>query len=305
VLCRRCFAKSIERTVLKTIRRERLFAPQDKVMIALSGGKDSVALTYLLSKIEKSYKTELFALTIDEGLRGYREEGLEISRRITKELGINHTVITFKEFYGYTLEEIYRIAEEKDLGLQGCTFCGILRRKLLNDAACRMGATKVATGHNLDDEAQTVFINVLRGDVTRLARLGAKPVVSRAGLVPRVKPLRNVPEREIAAYVFLKGYPLYEKECPFVRASLRDEVRDILNGLESKHPGTKYSVVRGIDRLSGLLKEKIENSEILNCSKCGSPTGSEVCRMCQVVSMLGIDVNPKTSAESAQKPSRT
>jgi uncharacterized protein (TIGR00269 family) len=289
VLCEKCFVKSVERTVFKTIKREKLFIPNDRIMVALSGGKDSIVLIHILSKIERSYGTELIAVTIDEGLSGYRQEGLEISAKVAKDLKIEHRVITFKEIYGHSLEEICKIAEEKGIGLLGCTFCGILRRRLLNDYACRIKATKVATGHNLDDEAQTVLINVLRGDFSRLARLGAKPVATRTGFIPRVKPLRYVPEREIAAYAYLKGFPLYERECPYVRASLRDEVRDILNCIEAQHPGTKFSVVRGTDRISDLLKDKVIKSEVRRCSRCGSPTGREVCRMCEVLSMLGID----------------
>ncbi len=291
VLCRRCLVRSVERTATKTVHREKLFTRQDRIMIALSGGKDSVALAHLLALMERNHPTDLVALTIDEGLKGYREEGLAISRKVCGDLGLEHRVVTFKEFYGHSLEEIHRMAEEKGTGLLGCTFCGILRRRLLNEAAIDIGATKVATGHNLDDEAQTALINILRGDVSRLARLGAKPVTARKGFVPRVKPLRYIPEREIALYVYVKGYPLYEKECPFVRDSLRDEVRDILNGIDSRHPGTKFSVVRGTDRLSELLKADVEASTIGSCAKCGSPTGRETCRTCEVLALLGIDGN--------------
>jgi uncharacterized protein (TIGR00269 family) len=258
-------------------------------MIALSGGKDSVALAYILSRIERSYDTDLFALTIDEGLSGYRKEGLEISRQVTKELGIEHHIITFKKVYGYSLEEICKFAEKKGLRLLGCTYCGILRRRLLNDTAIKMHATKVITGHNLDDEAQTILINILRGDISRLTRLGTKPTMLREGFIPRVKPLRYVPEREIAAYVYLKGYPLYEQECPYVRGSLRDEVRDILNRIEERHPGTKFAIVKGVDKISALLKEKTMESKIGHCNHCGAPSGREICRMCEILSMLGID----------------
>lgn len=291
VLCKRCLVSSIERTVLKTVHREKLFDRNDRIMIALSGGKDSIALAHILSGMERSHPTDLVAVTIDEGLRGYREEGLAISSRVCEKLGLEHRVVTFKGFYGRTLEEIQRLADERGTGLLGCTFCGILRRRLINETALGIGATKVATGHNLDDEAQTALINVLRGDVSRLARLGAKPVKPREGFVPRVKPLRYIPEREIAIYVYAKGYPLYERECPFVRDSLRDEVRDTLNALEARHPGTKFSVVRGLDRLSELLKIDIEASEIGSCSRCGSPTGRDICRTCEVLGLLGIDAN--------------
>jgi len=286
VLCKKCFMKSVERTVLRTIKREGLFEPKDRIMVALSGGKDSLALLSILSKIERRYETEIFAVTIDEGVRGYREEGLNIAKRVAGELGIEHHVVSFKEAYGNSLEEIYNLASSKGIKLLGCTFCGVLRRRLINEAAIKFGATKVATGHNLDDEAQTVFINLMRGDVARMIRLGTKPLKVREGFVPRVKPLRYVPEKEIAIYVYLKGYPLYERECPYVRASLRDEVRDILNRIEQRHPGTKFSMVRSVDKLSSLLRGEV--GEIKYCKRCGSPSGREVCRMCELLSMLGL-----------------
>jgi uncharacterized protein (TIGR00269 family) len=291
ILCKKCFTKSVERIVQKTVKREKIFTPDDRVMIALSGGKDSVALAYLLSKIEKSYGTKLFAVTIDEGVSGYREEGVAITKRITEELRMEHHVVTFKETFGYSLEEICAIAEGKGVGLLGCTFCGVLRRRLLNDLAIKMGATKVATGHNLDDEAQTFLINIFRGDIPRLGRAGVKPVKVREGFVPRVKPLRYLPEREIATYVYLKGFPLYEHECPYVRASFRDEVRDILNSVEARHPGTKYAIVNGSDKLSGMLKGSIERSTVGRCAKCGAPSSRDVCRMCEILELLSVNAN--------------
>ncbi|MGQ9759725.1 MAG: TIGR00269 family protein [Candidatus Methanomethylicaceae archaeon] len=286
LLCRKCFMRSVERTVLRTIKRENLFEQKDRIMVALSGGKDSIALTCILSKIEKRYSTNIFAVTIDEGIRGYREEGLSIAKKVAKELDLEHYVVTFKEYYGYSLEEIYNVANSKGIKLLGCTFCGVLRRRLLNQAALKYGATKVATGHNLDDEAQTVFINLIRGDVARMIRLGAKPVKLREGFVPRVKPLRHIPEKEIAVYVYLKGYPMYERECPYVRSSLRDEIRDILNRVEERHPGTKFAMVKAVDKISSLLKGEV--GEVKYCARCGSPSGREICRMCELLSMLGI-----------------
>lgn len=287
-LCKRCFTKSIERAAFKTIKKEGLFTPDDRIMIALSGGKDSVALAHILSKIEKRYGAELFAVTIDEGVRGYREEGIGIAKEVARRLGLEHYTFTFKETYGYTLEEICEIAKSRGVQLLGCSFCGILRRRLLNDLALKLGATKVATGHNLDDEAQTFLINLFRGDVERIGRAGARPLVTREGFIPRVKPLRYIPEREIAVYVYAKGYDLYQRECPYVRASLRDEIRDLLNRLEAEHPGTKHSIVNVSDSLSKLLEEKIISSKMERCTVCGSPSSRKVCRTCEVFSLLGI-----------------
>lgn len=291
VLCKRCFIKSVERTVFRTIKKEGLFTPDDRIMIALSGGKDSIALAHMLSKIEKAYGTKLFAVTIDEGVQGYREEGIAIAKEVSNKLGLEHHIYTFKEFYGYSLKEICDIAKSRGIHLLGCSFCGILRRRLINELAIKLGATKVATGHNLDDEAQTFLINILRGDVERIGRSGAKPLALREGFVPRVKPLRYVPEKEIAVYVYARGYPLYQRECPYVRASLRDEVRDILNRLEAEHPGTKHSIVSVSDSLTRLLEEKITSSKIEHCEVCGSPSSRKRCRVCEVLSMLGVESN--------------
>jgi uncharacterized protein (TIGR00269 family) len=287
ILCKKCFIRSIERTVFKTIKREKLFEPNDRIMVALSGGKDSLVLLHILNKIERKYGCELFAVTIDEGVSGYREEGINISKKITQSLGIEHHILTFKEHYGYTLEEICNIASSKGIKLLGCTFCGILRRRLINKAAIIFKATKVATGHNLDDEAQTILINLIRGDILKMIRLGVKPVKQREGFVPRVKPLRYIPEKEIAIYAYLMGFPLYEKECPYVRASLRDEIRNILNDIENRHPGTKFSIVSAADKLSTLLKDHI--GEVKYCIKCGNPSGKDICRTCEILSMIGIN----------------
>ncbi|MDI9643599.1 MAG: TIGR00269 family protein [Candidatus Verstraetearchaeota archaeon] len=288
VLCKRCFSKGIERIVYKTVKREKLFSPEDRIMIALSGGKDSIALAHILSKIEKSYGTDVFAVTIDEGVRGYREEGVAIASDVASRLQIEHHVFTFKEAYGYTLEEICEIAKMKGIQLLGCSFCGILRRRLINRLALKLGATKVATGHNLDDEAQTFLINVFRGDVERIGRSRTKPLVAREGFIPRVKPLRYVPEKEIAIYVYAKGYPLYQRECPYVRFSLRDEIRDVLNRVEENHPGTKHSIVNVSDSLSKLLEERLVSSKIERCKVCGDPSSRKVCRTCEVFSLLGL-----------------
>ncbi|MBC7120553.1 MAG: TIGR00269 family protein [Candidatus Methanosuratus sp.] len=257
-------------------------------MIALSGGKDSVVLAHVLSKIEKRYGAKLFAVTIDEGVRGYREEGIRIAKDVTNKLELEHFIFTFKEAYGYSLEEIYGMARSKGIPLLGCSFCGILRRRLLNDLALKLGATKVATGHNLDDEAQTFLINVFRGDIERIGRAGARPLVVRDGFIPRVKPLRYIPEKEIAVYVYAKGYNLYQNECPYVRASLRDEIRDLLNRLDADHPGTKHSIVNVSDALSKFLEEKIVASKMESCTLCGSPSSRKICRTCEVFSLLGI-----------------
>lgn len=285
--CAKCFMKSVEQRVRATINRYKLFDPKDRIVIAISGGKDSQVLATIIAKIEKDFPSAtLRALLVDEGVPGYRNFGSKRSKELCEELGIELTMTSFKELFGYSLPEIVSIAEEKEVSLRACTFCGILRRRAINIKAKELGATKVAIGHNLDDEAQTALMNLLRGDVVRLLRLGPKPVEEFPGFVPRVKPLRYIPERETTLYAYFKGYPLYEVECPYVRESMRDEIRFMLNEIEGRHPGTKYAIVRAVDRLSTMgasLKVRVRS-----CKYCGEPTSREVCRACELLEMLGV-----------------
>lgn len=279
--------KSIEHRVQTTVNKYKLFEPEDKILIAISGGKDSQVLATILTKIERKFpKVTLMALIVDEGVPSYRDFGLKRSKELCEELGIPLTVTSFKELFGISLPEIASIAEKKSMNLKACTFCGILRRRAINIKAKELGATKVATGHNLDDEAQTALMNLLRGDALRLLRLGPKPIEEFPGFVPRVKPLRYIPEKEVALYAYLKGYPLYEIECPYVRASMRDEIRFILNEIEERHPGTKYAIVKAVDRLSSIganLKVQVKA-----CKYCGEPTSREVCRTCELLEAIGV-----------------
>jgi len=285
--CAKCFMKSVEQRVRATINRYKLFDPKDRILIAISGGKDSQVLATIIAKIEKGFPgATLSALIVDEGVPGYRNFGLKRSRELCDELGIELTTTSFKELFGYSLPEIASAAEKRGVSLRACTFCGVLRRRAINIKAKELGATKVATGHNLDDEAQTALMNLLRGDALRLLRLGPKPVEEFPGFVPRVKPLRYIPEKETTLYAYFKGYPLYEVECPYVRESMRDEIRFILNEIEGRHPGTKYAIVRAVDRLSTMsasLKVRVRS-----CKYCGEPTSREICRVCELLEALGV-----------------
>lgn len=285
--CIKCFKRSVEDRVRKVINKFELFTSGDRVLAAVSGGKDSAVLLRMLVKIESRWGVEILALTVDEGVEGYRSEGIRRASELAEGLRVPHYVTTFKEEYGYTLEEAYSMALKRGSRLHACTLCGVLRRRLINQKARELGATKVATGHNLDDEAQTALINILRGNITRLARLGVKPLRQWEGFVPRVKPLRYIPEREIALYAYLFGAELYEGECKFIEGSMRHEVRWMLNRLDSVHPGIKYAIVSTADRLARLVEDKVRG-EVRACKHCGEPTGRGLCRACEILEDLGV-----------------
>jgi uncharacterized protein (TIGR00269 family) len=282
-LCAQHETADVERKIKKRMRQERMVVPGDHVAVAMSGGKDSAAtLSILAETFSKRPDIEFTAITIDEGIEGYRNFSIPKARELCDRLGVPHLVVSFKEQAGCTLDEMLK-RERKEAS---CTYCGVFRRMLLNKKAREIGANKLATGHNLDDDAQTVLLNVMNGDVERLARL--RPSRPQEGLVPRVKPLMDVPEREIALYAFLKGLPFYLGECPYAHESLRGEIKDILNDFEVRHPGTKYSIVRGYDNMVSCLKEKYPQVPLERCEVCGEPSIEKICQGCKLKQRIKI-----------------
>ena len=162
-LCAAHFIEDAGARVLAAMKHECMVSPGDRVAVGLSGGKDSTALLLLLHRFLPTLGATLVAVTIDEGIAGYREETLKAARDLTTEIGIEHVIVTFADLFGADLDAIL-VGRES----QGCTVCGVLRRRALAEAVKQVGATKLATGHNLDDEAQSVLMNVLRGDLPRL-----------------------------------------------------------------------------------------------------------------------------------------
>jgi uncharacterized protein (TIGR00269 family) len=289
-LCGRCFPKSIENKVRGTISKYEMFEPKEKIMVAVSGGKDSVTLLHILTKIEKAFPdATLSAVTVDEGIKGYRDEALKVARKNCGKLGVEHAVTSFKEMYGYALDEIVNmIRERKEKGLTPCSYCGVLRRRALNTAAREVGVDKLATAHSLDDETQTMLLNIIHGDALRIAR--AKPVLTviHPKLVQRVKPLCEVPEKETAFYAYLKKIEFQSIPCPYAQTALRNDVRTMLNRLEEKHAGTKFAIFRSVERIRPALEGMAEEAKLQNCRKCGEPTVGELCKPCQMLQELRI-----------------
>jgi len=289
-LCGRCFKKSIERKVQVTISKYGMLKPDDKVAVAVSGGKDSVSLLHILAKIEKKFpEARLCAVTVDEGIRGYRDEALRFAIKNCEKLGVEHRVVSFREMYGYRLDELVDVIErsgEKDL--TPCSYCGVLRRRALNTVAREVSADKLATAHNLDDETQTIFLNIIHGDALRIARV--KPVLSAVHpkLVQRIKPFCEVPEREIALYAYLKKIRFQGVPCPYAMTALRNDVRNMLNRMEQKHVGTKFAILRSIERIRPALEAMSEVEKLQDCTLCGEPTVGDVCKPCQMLQRLRI-----------------
>lgn len=254
--------------------------------MAVSGGKDSVAAMHLLSEYCRNRNCELVAITIDEGIKGYRDKSLPVAAENAESLGVEHLVVSFKKAFGATLDQIVKLARREKTGLNPCTYCGVMRRSLLNRAAKELRAEKLATGHNLDDEVQAIMLNYVRADFARLHRLG--PIYSsQKGFVPRIKPLREIPEKEVALYSLLRGLSVHLAECPY-SGGIHSEVRDFLNQLESGHPNTKFITIRMFDRLKPYLAESFFKFKLQNCSICGEPTPTKICKSCELLKQLGL-----------------
>ena len=186
-VCKACFYAAFEREIHDTIVSENLFRRGDRVAIGASGGKDSTVLIHVLKTLNMRYDygLELFLLSVDEGIRGYRDDSLETVHRNERQYEIPLKVVSYKALYGWSMDDI--VAQ---IGLKNnCTFCGVFRRQALDRGAVLLGANKIVTGHNADDIAETVFLNVLRGDVPRLARC-TNAITGEDSALPRCKPFK-------------------------------------------------------------------------------------------------------------------
>ena len=296
-LCESHFRRSVEKRVRRRIREDALLAddatPEDPEtwVIGLSGGKDSVVLTRILQDtFAEDPRVELVALTIHEGIEGYRDRSLEACLDLADPLGIRHEVVSYEEEFGLRMDDV---AREDPEGMAPCAYCGVFRRDLLSKYAEEFEADKLLTGHNLDDEAQTALMNVLEGDVSQIAKhfdasLGSFEEREDAdeAFVPRAKPLRDIPEREVALYAHLRDLPTHMAECPHASEAYRGEIQELLHGLEENHPGTRHSIMAGYEEFAAVVAERYRGEggpDLGECERCGATTTGEYCRKCQLV----------------------
>jgi uncharacterized protein (TIGR00269 family) len=291
-LCDRCMIKSVERRFRRAMGEHRLVSPSERVAVAVSGGKDSVTCMHLLADYCSRKNCELVAVTVDEGIKGYREESLPIARENAGLLGVEHFIVSFKQAFGATLDKIVKLVKRKKTKFNPCTYCGVMRRSLLNQAARELGADKLATAHNLDDEVQAIMLNYIRADFSRLYRLGPS-YQPREGFVPRIKPLREIPEKEVALYALLKGIKVHLGGCPYA-GGIHTEIRDFLNRLETNHPNSKFMILRMFDRMKPLLVKVVPEFEMRKCEVCGEPTSTSACKSCELLQELGLKQGRKS-----------
>jgi len=279
-LCGEHFMSYVEKRVKREIRKQIDVRPGDTIAVAVSGGKDSMVTLHILDEVFGDRKDiSLCAISIDEGIEGYRPPSLDIVREFCRERGIPSYVRSFSEM-GMEMDRIASASGENS----PCTYCGVFRRKLMNDQARIVGARYLATGHNLDDMAQSIMMNFVRGDVERLARLGPHTKI-QPGLIPRFHPLRLIPEKESLLYAIVSGIPFWDGECPYYKDALRNQYRDVVDRLEDRSPGSKFSILASYDALRPMLEERMPPSGLHACS-CGEPTLGDRCKACELTSLM-------------------
>ncbi len=275
-LCGPHLRASVEERFRREMHRQLPRFGRGTIAVALSGGKDSsVALALSHRYFALRPTVSVVAVSVDEGVKGYRPATLEAAHRLTERLGVPHTVVRAEEELGTRTDAAAALLP----GTPPCSFCGVWRRQLLNRAARDAGADALVLGFNLDDLAQTVLMNLVHGDLDRLARMA--PHRSRQpGLVPRVAPLAQVPEREVFLYAREARLPFDHGECPHASRAQRNVFRRVLWELEEAQPGTRQALLR---THAGLIDRGLAGgpSGPNRCRGCGEPSIGELCRACE------------------------
>jgi len=273
-LCGAHFDRSVERRFERTMRRQLARSAPATLAVALSGGKDSATALALTHRFfAERPGTRVVAVSVDEGIAGYRAPTLKAAAALATQLGVEHRVVRARDRLGVTTD---RAAREIP-GTPPCSFCGVWRRRLLNEAAADVRADALVLGFNLDDLAQTVLMNLTRGDLAQVARM-APHAGGRDGFVPRLAPLAEVPEREVYLYAERHALPFDHGECPHAGRAARNRFRAIVWELEASAPGTRQALLRARDRIADLLAEPVATTG--RCRTCGGPAVGLLCRAC-------------------------
>ncbi|HET9008741.1 MAG TPA: TIGR00269 family protein [Nitrosarchaeum sp.] len=279
-LCSKCFSNSILRKTAKTISKYNMIQNNELVAVAVSGGKDSLALLDVINQMAATHNFRIKAITIDEGIPGYRNEALEIVQAFCAKLNVEHKVFSYKELFDLTLDEALDLRGNEKTS--SCSICGTLRRRAIDHAAKDIGADIIATGHNLDDTLQTFVINMLSGDTNKIGWMD--PDTSSNSL-RKIKPFCEIYESEIVFYAFTNNIPFQTEPCPHMNEGIRTEIREFLNSLEGQHSGIKNNLYQSIIKVSQIVKDTNYKQKII-CEKCGNQCTGKICSVCNMVLRL-------------------
>ena len=278
-VCKTCFVKVFENEVHETIVSSSLFQRGERVAIGASGGKDSTVLASVLKTLNErhDYGLDLMLLSIDEGIKGYRDDSLETVKRNAIQYNMPLEIVGYDELYGWTMDQV--VAQ---IGKRGnCTYCGVFRRQALDRGAMRLGIKHVVTGHNADDVAETVMMNLLRGDLPRLSRATSIMTESSASDTKRSKPLKYAYEKEIVLYAYHKKLDYFSTECIYSPEAFRGSARTLIKDLEKIRPSSILDIVKSGEEMAKLVPPELlptnsKASQTLDeeaAGGCGSSNG--------------------------------
>ena len=300
-LCRDHYIANVEKRVKRLIEKKHMFHPHrgEKLLVAASGGKDSQAL---LSMIKKIYPEglDVEALYIELGIahQHYSQDSAAIAKKFCAELNIPFHQINVKEKYGFDLDDIHKlntVVQERKLKFEKepmrgeCSYCGALKRYLINDFAYTNGFTSVATGHNLTDETTQLVNNFFNMDLNFLAKSGPVADVHLSKLIPRVKPLFFISEEEIVMYAYFAKIDHLGTECAYSRHVPNTQLKRVLKDIEVYRRGNNLSVARRYHKImQPVIKNAISSGKTVDrvCEICGFPTYAKKCSFCKTVGVL-------------------
>lgn len=273
------FNQKIFTRINNLISEYNLIKDGEKIAVALSGGKDSVLTLHALSRFRDDSNIDfgLVAISVDEGIKGYRQSGIDAAVSNAELCNVKLVQKSFKEIFDYELDDIY--SEFKS----ACIPCGVFRRYILNKTAYDLGADKIATGHNLDDEIQSFLMSFARGDTLKFSKFGSELNQIHPKLIPRIKPLWNTPEKEVGMWAVINDIDVHLAECPYSSLSLRSKIKGFLNEAEDNNPGIKENILSSFIKS---LNVKEIPPKLYECEICGEPTSSNICKACEIVNLL-------------------
>lgn len=326
-LCKECFYNVFETEIHNTITDAKLFEYGDTVAIGASGGKDSTVLASIMKCLNERYNygLKLVLLSIDEGIKGYRDDSLATVKRNQAQYEMPLEIISYKDLYNWSMDEIVSCAGIRS----SCTYCGVLRRQALDRGAAKLGINHIVTGHNADDMAETVLMNLLRGDTARLEKSCTILTKSTGSPIKRSKPFKYTYQKEIVLYAHYKKLDYFSTECTYAPEAFRGTTRELLKSLEAIRPScimdiiysgehlvlapkkkrntTQYKNKKKVSELSKEQEINADGSVVIGkkkefkdgnrCEKCGYLSSNNICKACML--LAGLEMNrAKVSIET-------
>uniref|UniRef100_A0A060TCQ2 Cytoplasmic tRNA 2-thiolation protein 1 n=1 Tax=Blastobotrys adeninivorans TaxID=409370 RepID=A0A060TCQ2_BLAAD len=307
-ICKQCFFNVFETEIHNTIVDTNLFYRGEKVAIGASGGKDSTVLAYVLKTLNERYDygVHFMLLSVDEGIHGYRDDSLETVKRNKQQYEMDLEIVSYGDLYGWTMDQVVAQIGKKN----NCTYCGVFRRQALDRGAVKLGIGHVVTGHNADDMAETVLMNLLRGDTARLGQCTDIMTASADSPVKRSKPLKYTYEKEIVLYAHYKGLDYFSTECTYSPEAFRGTARALIKNLEAVRPSSIIDIIHSGESFQ--LKPRKQragsadqdSSRTPTCERCGYLSKNRLCKACVLLDGLNagrpkVEIGSNASAGAA------